>query len=118
MNPNDSSQGTISVYEAEKMTANWRSYLETSGQKFNIRSYLVSINSYQSLLACNPDAEAVRIYIGLADPKDPGSSQVLLVPIVGGKEKLYQDTNESNVYDLTKACPPNCDVSTGDSLDR
>lgn len=118
MSTDDKSQGTISVDEAEKMTANWRSYLETSGQKFIVRSYSVPINSYQNLLTNNPDAESVRIYIGLTDANDPSTSQVLLVPIIAGKEKLYQDTGESNVYDLTNSCPPNCDISTADSLDR
>jgi hypothetical protein len=119
--PNGSSEGTIPVEEAVKRTENWRVYLESSKQDFNVRSYLIPIASYQNLLNNNPTAEAVRVYIGLADPTDPKTSQVFLVPIVDGHEQLFQGTQpgtvgglgSSNVYDLTTPCPPGCDDNGG-----
>jgi hypothetical protein len=117
MSTNDNSEGTLNVDQAKQMTANWRAYLSSSKQDFNVRSYLVPINSYQNLLINNPTAEAVRIYIGLTDADDPATSQVLLVPIIDGEEKLYQESNESNVYDLTIPCPPSCPTGGGNGLD-
>jgi hypothetical protein len=115
--PNDSSEGTINVDEAIQMAKNWRTYLETSGQAFNVRSWLIPRVSYDNLLKNNPTMEAVRAYIGLNDPEDPMSSQILLVPVVDGHDQLFQGTQnggvggndgDSNVYDMSSACPPNC----------
>ncbi|MDB4926661.1 hypothetical protein [Mucilaginibacter sp.] len=119
---NTGSEETVPVPQAMKMTDNWRTYLASSGQAFNVRSYLIPIISYQNLLLNNPDAEAVRAYIGLTDPADPTTSQLLLVPIVNGREKPYVQTDNmvqgdsgSNVYDLSAPCPPYC--GTGGELD-
>jgi hypothetical protein len=119
--PNDPSEGTIPVDEAIEMARNWRTYLETSGQDFNVRSWLIPRVSYDNLLKNNPTMEAVRAYIGLYDPADPTSSQILLVPVVDGHDKLYQDTkdgvggneDDSNIYDLSNPCPPNCGSGGG-----
>jgi hypothetical protein len=120
--PNDSSEGTINVDEAIQMAKNWRIYLENSGQAFDVRSWLVPRLSYESLLKNNPTMEAVRAYIGLRDAADPTSSQILLVPVVDGKDQLFQGTQgggvggndgDSNVYDMTQACPPNCGSGGG-----
>jgi hypothetical protein len=120
--PNDSSEGTIDVDLAIEMARNWRTYLETSGQEFDVRSWLIPRLSYDSLLKNNPTMEAVRAYIGLRDPADPTSSQILLVPVVDGKDQLFQgtqnggvggDDGDSNVYDMTSACPPSCGVGGG-----
>jgi hypothetical protein len=124
--PGGDSQGTIPVEEAAKMTENWRIYLESANQDFNVRSYLIPITSYETLLKNNPTAEAVRVYIGLADEKDPNTSKVFLVPIVDGKEQLFQGTEPgtvggpggSNVYDMSTSCPPDCGSGgPGDTLD-
>lgn len=117
MNTNENSQNTVPVEDAKKMTANWRSFLETNGQKFNVRSYSIPLDSYQNLLTNNPDLESVRVYIGLKDENDPTSSTVFLVPIVNGQEKLYQDNKQSNVYDFVGACPPECDITDGETLE-
>jgi hypothetical protein len=120
--PNDSSEGTINVDEAIQMAKNWRDYLETSGQDFDVRSWLIPRLSYESLLKNNPTMEAVRAYIGLRDPADPTSSQILLVPVVDGKDQLFQGTQaggvggndgDSNIYDMTQPCPPNCGAGGG-----
>ncbi|WP_214070705.1 hypothetical protein [Mucilaginibacter sp. dw_454] len=108
MSTNDTSEGTIPVDQAKQMVVNWQSYIATSGQKFNVRSYLVPIAAYKNLLINNPDAENVRVYIGLNDATNPATSQILLVPIVNGDEKLNRETGESNVYDTTVPCPPVC----------
>ncbi len=126
--PNSSPEGTIPVSQAMQMTANWRKYLESSEQVFNVRSYLIPIIDFQNILKYNPDAEAVRAYLGLGDAGDPATSQLLLVPIVDGKEVIYLSTadkvggkdgddGDSNIYDLTNPCPPQCGSGTGDGLD-
>lgn len=117
--PNSDSTGTIPVDEAKQGVENWQVYLgDNPDQKFVVRSYELPIISFQNLLGNNPDAEAVRIYIGLVDAADPSSSQIYMVPIVNGHEKLFRLTppsgpptggdDNSNVYDMAKACPPNC----------
>ncbi|MES2378153.1 MAG: hypothetical protein V4553_16305 [Bacteroidota bacterium] len=120
--PNDSSEGTIDVDLAIEMARNWRTYLETSGQAFDVRSWLIPRVSYDNLLKNNPTMEAVRAYIGLRDPADPTSSQILLVPVVDGHDQLFQgtqnggvggDDGDSNVYDMSQPCPPTCGVGGG-----
>ncbi|WP_374950430.1 hypothetical protein [Mucilaginibacter sp.] len=110
-------EGTIPVDTAIEMAKNWNIYLKSSNQKFNVKSYSVPIINFKNILKNNPDAEAVRAYIGLKDANDPSSSQLIMVPIVNGQEVLYIDTTEenvlggdgqSNVYDVTTACPPTC----------
>jgi len=119
-------EGTIPVPQAMQMTANWRTYLAATEQDFNVRSYLIPIISFQNLLLNNPDAEAVRLYIGLTNETDPTTSQLLLIPIVNGQEVPYlpgadkginenDDDCDSNIYDLSGPCPPQC--STGTTLD-
>jgi hypothetical protein len=112
-------EGTIPVDEAIAMTKNWRDHLETSNDKFLVKSFLVPIIDFKNILKYNPDAEAVRAYIGLEDVNDPMSSKLILVPVVSGKDVIYKSASEnpaldseidSNIYDLTKACPPVCSV--------
>jgi hypothetical protein len=116
-NLNDSPEGTIPVDQAVQLTANWRTYLATSGQAFVTQSFLVPIIDFKNILEHNPDAQSVRAYIGLADPTDPLSAQLLLVPVSEGQDVVYlpqghgnseSTTLKSNVYDLTTACPPIC----------
>jgi len=125
--PNSSDDGTVPVPQAMQMTANWRTYLESSQQVFNVRSYLIPIIDFKNILKNNPDAEAVRAYIGLTDAADPATSQLLLVPIVNGKEIIHLSTGDngggdgddgdSNIYDLTTPCPPQCSITIGTGLD-
>ncbi|MES2487223.1 MAG: hypothetical protein V4581_14905 [Bacteroidota bacterium] len=127
--PGGSSAGTIPVEEAAERTQNWRTYLSTSGQDFITRSFYVPILSLDSFIHNNPTAEAMRVYIGLTDPNDPLTSQIFFVPIVDGKEQLFQGTEAqggvggpggSNVYDMSTSCPPECGSGgggPGDTLD-
>ena len=123
---NSDSDGTIPVDDAAKMIENWKTYLAESKQDFIVQSYYVPIASLQSLLKNNPTAEAARVYLGLADSKDPSTSQILFIPIVDGKIKPYigPDNNggvgdpidDSNVYDLSAPCPPNCGTGDDDPI--
>jgi hypothetical protein len=114
-------EGAIPVPQAMQMTTNWRTYLDATNPDFNVRSYYIPISSFKSVLKNNHKAEAVRAYIGLADPTDPTTSQLLLIPIVDGKEVPYlPPTGDglggpggSNIYDLTQPCPPDCGDGTG-----
>ena len=80
----------------------------------------IPIIDFKNILKYNPDAESVRAYIGLGDVNDPMSSNLILVPVVNGKDVIYKSASEkpaldseidSNIYDLSKVCPPNCSVN-------
>jgi hypothetical protein len=113
-------EGTIPVDEAIAMTQNWRGYLKESDQKFLAKSYLIPIIDFKNILKYNPDAESVRAYIGLENVNDPMSSKLILVPVAGGKDVIFKSTGDnpelssetnSNIYDLTTVCPPDCNVN-------
>ncbi|WP_179415857.1 hypothetical protein HDF19_06540 [Mucilaginibacter sp. E4BP6] len=116
-NLNEDPEGTIPVNDAVQLTANWRTYLATSGQAFVTQSFLIPIIDFKNILEHNANAQSVRAYIGLSDPTDPLSAQLLLVPVSEGQDVVYlpkghgdseSATLKSNVYDLTTACPPIC----------
>ncbi|MBK0379125.1 hypothetical protein [Mucilaginibacter segetis] len=123
-NENNSSsgpEGTIPVDYAIQLAENWRNYLVTSQQEFNIKSFSIPIIDFKNILLYNPDAEAVRAYIGLESPNDPKTAKLMLVPVVDGKDILVivPDTDggvggdgQSNVYDMTQPCPPECDTES------
>lgn len=108
--------GKITVAEAVELTSNWRTYLENNDLELQTRSFLISINSITNLLAENPDAEGVRMYLGLKDAEDPNSGKVVLVAVVNGDDVIYvpgsngdpDSVDDSNVYDRTSTCPPDC----------
>jgi hypothetical protein len=116
-NPNDP-QGTIPVELAYEWAANWRDYLEKSGQAFAIRSFLVPIVDFQNILLYNPNAESVRAYIGLETADDPMAANLMLVPVVDGQDVPLVPVSEtdgggqlrgvtqSNIYDQSLPCPP------------
>jgi hypothetical protein len=116
--------GTIPVELAREWADNWRTYLSTSDSEFIARSFLIPIIDFQNIMLYNPDAEAVRAFIGLESATDPLSAKLMLVPVENGQEVLVKAIaggglggSESNVYDFTKACPPDCPVTVGDTLD-
>src|SRR6218665_4217172 len=103
-------EGTIPVPDAEQWAKNWLTFLETSKQPFQTRSFLLPIYDFQNILKYNPTADGVRVYLGLEDATDPTSSKLLLVPTVDGKDVPFLEGNcdgiaaggQSNVYDLSK----------------
>ncbi|QJD94755.1 hypothetical protein HH214_02125 [Mucilaginibacter robiniae] len=111
--------GKISVSTAATLTANWRSYLATSGQDFQTKAFLIPINSIKNLLANNPDAEGVRVYLGLEDASDADSGKLVIVPTIGDNDIIFMSDSsnnpdsedDSNVYDRTDSCPPLCPVN-------
>src|ERR1700761_5506467 len=114
-------EGTIPVKTAIQLTANSRTYLGDSNDDFNTCAFLIPIISFKNILLYNPDAESVRAYIGLTDPTDPKSGKLVLVPGVNGKDVPYvnpptgtgsDDGSQSNTYDITKPCPPECDTDS------
>ena len=118
-NESQGPEGTIPVDEAAEMTKNWRDYLKSTNQEFAARSFLIPIVDFQNILKYNPDAEAVRAYVGLKEIDGSKSSKLVLVPVVDGKDVLFQSTEgiqglgvepESNVYDFTTTCPPVCTI--------
>jgi hypothetical protein len=114
-------EGSIPVESAAEMTSNWRQYLSTSGQAFVTTAFLIPIASFTNILLFNPTAEGVRAYISLEDPLDPTTAKLILVPVVEGQDVPFVETplegglggeHQSNVYDLTTACPPTCSVGS------
>lgn len=116
--------GTIPVEIAKEWAENWRTYLATSDSEFIARSFLIPIIDFQNIMLYNPDAEAVRAFIGLESATDPLTAKLMLVPVQNGEEILVKaivggglGESQSNIYDFTKACPPDCVTPVGDTLD-
>jgi hypothetical protein len=116
-------EGTIPVTEAIDLAANWRTYLGNSKQDFKARAFTVPIIDFTNIIKYNPDADGVRIYIGLESATDPATAELVLVPTVNGLDVPYlpYDANgktvsveaegQSNTYNFSKTCPPVCTVS-------
>jgi hypothetical protein len=113
--------GTIPVKDAIELAANWRNYLETSGQAFAAHAFLIPIISFKNILLHNPLAEGVRAYIGLTDPTDPTSAKLVLVPVINGNDVPYLAQDglrdgsggvSSNVFDFSNLCPPDCSIGS------
>ncbi|MBB5395734.1 hypothetical protein [Mucilaginibacter sp. AK015] len=116
--------GTIPVSTAKEWAANWRTFISNNNPAFVTRSFLIPICDFQNIILYNPEAEAVKAFIGLTDPADAESAQLMLVPVSAGEELLTlplvgggAGDTQSNVYDVTTACPPTCVTSPGDTLD-
>lgn len=118
-------EGSIPVNEAEQMIANWKAFVADTadGNHFHGHSFLTPISSFQNLVQFNPEAEAVRVYIGLETPGDPTSAKLIYIPVVDGKQvrriEMPQgggagkhveggDGSQSNTYDVSTICPPVC----------
>ncbi|MES2267371.1 MAG: hypothetical protein V4520_11450 [Bacteroidota bacterium] len=122
--PTTDPDGTIPVATAKEWAANWRDYLVTSTSDFITRSFEIPIVDFQNILLYNPNAESVKAFIGLKEFGDPLSAQLMLVPMVEGEEVHALQLvggpvgeTQSNIYDMTTACPPTCVTSPGDTLD-
>ncbi|MCO5934012.1 hypothetical protein NAF17_00550 [Mucilaginibacter sp. RB4R14] len=117
--------GTIPVATAKEWAANWRDYLLTADSDFITRSFEIPIVDFQNILLYNPTAQSVKAFIGLKDIGAPLTAQLMLVPVVAGQEVhtlqlvggLVGDV-QSNIYDMTTACPPTCSTIVGDTLDN
>ncbi|TWR24503.1 hypothetical protein FPZ42_15495 [Mucilaginibacter achroorhodeus] len=117
-------EGSIPVIEADQMIANWKAFLADQEPDFDIRSFLIPIASFTNIVQFNPDAEAVRVHIGLEIADDPTSAKLIFIPVVDGKEvrRIIMpqgqpgsgteveggDGSQSNTYDMSKSCPPYC----------
>ncbi len=117
--------GTIPVATAKEWAANWRDYLLTADSGFITRSFEIPIVDFQNISLYNPTAQSVKAFIGLKDIGSPLTAQLMLVPVVAGQEAHtlqivggpFGDT-QSNIYDMTTACPPTCSTIVGDTLDN
>jgi hypothetical protein len=109
------SKGTIPVADAAEQTANWRAYL--AGSDLVTKAFTFSILSFNNLLRDNPDADGIRVYLGLKIAGDPTSLTALLVPVIDGGDVVtvttpgggYGDGDDDNVYNYSQPCPPTCD---------
>ncbi|RFZ90305.1 hypothetical protein D0C36_21135 [Mucilaginibacter conchicola] len=117
-------EGSIPVLEADQMIANWKAYVADPANHFEVRSFLTPIASFTNIVQFNPDAESVRVHIGLEVADDPTTARLIFIPVVDGHEvrRIIMpqgqpgsgvevengDGSQSNTYDMTKACPPVC----------
>ena len=100
--------GSSSVAEAAKATANWRAYLEASNNEFNLQSFWISIDKIKSLLEHNPDADGVRVYMGLNDAADPTSFKIVTVT-TKHKQDVVEGRHGELIMDPPPIyCPPIC----------
>ncbi|RFZ84085.1 hypothetical protein DYU05_00140 [Mucilaginibacter terrenus] len=115
--PTEGPDGTIPVQDGVNWTTNWRTYLDQSDNDFHIQYFNIPIVDFQNILTFNPGAESVRAYIGLTDATDPMTAKLILVPVVDGHDVIVVHPDlgggvagdgQSNIYDMTQACPPNC----------
>lgn len=106
----------IPVDVAAEWTANWRNYLNSSAQAFNVQAFSIPIECIKNILLFNENADAIRAYIGLEIADDVSSAKLVLVPSIGDTDIVYLPANSdkggdnSNVYDNTLTCPPYCAV--------
>lgn len=119
-NPFSGMNVKLTVAEAIRLTTNWREYLKSSGQDFQVRGFLLPVESIRALLDTNPEAEGIRAYIGLENVNDPANANLVLVPVVGGEDIIFipgsaqrgANEDDSNVYDRSSPCPPLCGPSS------
>ncbi len=100
--------GLISVSEAVKVTANWREYLSSSNNEFNLRSFWIDIDKIKSLLERNPHADGLRVYLGLKDAADPTSFKFVTVPTHHKEDVVELPNGEPNMDPPPIYCPPIC----------
>lgn len=114
--------GKITVNTAIELTSNWRTYLRKSEQGFQTKAFLIPIESLNHLINQNSKADSVRVYLGLENVDDPSTATLILVPVINDTDVIYipggsdngDSEDDSNVYDRTGKCPPDC--GTGNEL--
>ena len=110
------SKGTIPTEDATQQTANWRAYL--AGSDLITKAFLFPIETFRNLIAINPEADGIRVYLGLKTAGDPKSLTALLVPVIDGNDIVVapktapgdgDGDDDDNVYNFSQTCPPICD---------
>ncbi|RVU00151.1 hypothetical protein EOD41_14420 [Mucilaginibacter limnophilus] len=111
--PNDP-PGSIPVDIASQWTANWREFIASSNQAFNILAFTIPIECIKNMLLYNENAEGIRAYIALENADEVSSAKLVMVPVIGNEDIINQpaDNSKSNVYDNTDACPPVCALNS------
>lgn len=111
--PNDP-PGSIPVDIASQWTANWREFIVSSNQAFNIHAFIIPIECIKNMLLYNENADAIRAYIALETADDVSSAKLVMVPVIGDEDIIDQpaDNLKSNVYDFTGSCPPQCALNS------
>ncbi|OOQ60841.1 hypothetical protein [Mucilaginibacter pedocola] len=122
MSTNSTPDNSIPLETAKAWAANWRTFLSTTQQSFEGRSFFIPIDSINNLLANSPNLEGVRAYIGLEDETDPLSAKLVMVAVVSGDEVLTLpgSTGNNGPYgpvDMVTVCPPHCPVTNGPTLE-
>ena len=99
---------SMPVKEAIEATANWRAYLTASNNPFDLKSFWISIDKIKDLLERNPDADGIRIYLGLENAADPTSFKFVTVSTKDGADVVKLPNGESDVTPPPIYCPPFC----------
>lgn len=106
--------GSSSVAEAAEATANWRTYLAASNSEFNLQSFWISIDKIKKMLEHNPDADGIRMYMGLNDAANPTSFKIVTVTTKHKQDVVELPDGESIIDPPPIYCPPIC--PTGGAL--
>jgi len=100
--------GSMPVAEAIEATKNWRTYLASSNNEFDLRSFWISIDKIKTLLKHNPDADGIRIYLGLENAEDPTSFKFVTVSTQNQVDVVELSNGESDIAPPPIYCPPFC----------
>jgi hypothetical protein len=109
---NNQHPGSIPVELAVEYTTNWRTYLSSSNEAFDLQSIWVSIDKIKSLLEHNAGADGLRVYMGLEDPADATSIKIVMVPTKNEQDVVELEDGRPNVIDQLIYCPPICPVGS------
>ena len=112
----------ISVNDASKMTANWRSFNSTatlnsySMDQIMPNAYTISADDVKSLMA-EPGVNGIRIYFGYLDEEptplegDHFAMKLVMVGVDSNGNDIVFNGDHSGIYDQFQPCPDKCDTN-------
>lgn len=106
---NNQNPGSTPIKDAIEATTNWRTYLSASKSEFDLKSFWMSIDTIKSLLEQTPDADGIRIYLGLENAEDPTSFKFVTVSTKDQKDVFeLPDGKPCSPPPPPIYCPPYC----------
>jgi hypothetical protein len=95
-------QNTISLADAQRWAANWRSNPSTT-----VKAFLIPGIDITELAA--EGGQDVRAYLGM---DDNGVAKLILVAVDSNGEDMVDEAKEHYIYDFTTPCPTTCDLKS------
>lgn len=98
---------TISESDFEEWTNSWKKNGKSWMTDNDIHSFYMPITDLKNVV--NMGADESHFYLGLTDDGSGGQEiKLIVVGMKDGKDMLDYE-NEEYAYNLSRACPPNCD---------